>query len=87
MFVTWHVAFASYLIFVSLNFLIVEMAMRMQRMWCEAAGAWGCPGHSGHRAGYRRPLEKISCLQPVGDSQMIFLSLVTHSFPEVALNE
>lgn len=30
---------ASYLMFLSLDFLIGEMAMRMQRTWCQAAGA------------------------------------------------
>lgn len=42
MFVTWFWPWASYLMFLSLDFLIIEMAMRMQRTGCPAASARGC---------------------------------------------
>lgn len=43
MFVTWYVALGNYLMFLSLNFLIIEMAVRMQRAWyvgLELGAAW-----------------------------------------------
>ena len=46
---------ASYLMFLSLNFLIIEMAMSMQRTWCQATGARGCPNCTGYKARWRDP--------------------------------
>lgn len=55
MFVTCVWFGASYLMFLSLNFLIIEMAMSMQRTWCQATGARGCPDCTGYKARWKDP--------------------------------